>query len=418
MDEIIDESFFTEEMGSVCVKTEVEVQKTGFENSFNERQVGSIAMAIEPINGNSSLDAALDRFDAETDLQAIPVEINDRVVGVIERHIAEESTNSALKRLVSKNCSDYVTECSFYVNCNDFIEIISPQANEITIRDNIHYFVVRLNNRSFYGIVSIEDINSRLQKLREEDLKKAEVIQKNLLKVTSNVTGFPFDVCTWNKMANSVGGDYYAAQAIGDNKYVVSCFDVSGKNVSAALLTVTVASFFTMLEKLKKSDLTAAWLLNLLDDYLKQVVPVGNFITGVICLVDRKNSKLEIYNCGHTNTYVLLGGEGESVKVASLKPTLPPFGMGAISENLKSQANVGYKMPIKMGLQVNLYSDGFTDMQNEEGFRFEDEKAKDFFKSLYSADTYSVSKTIEDTVNNWVGRTMLPDDITVINMRF
>lgn len=416
MEEEIDESFFSEETENE--KVDMEIQKTGFENAFNDRQVGSISVAIEPISGRSGLDVAMERFESESDLQAIPVESDDRVIGVIERKTVEDSTNSALKRFVSKTCADYVKETSFYLNCNDFIEKISTEANNVALKNNTHHFIVRLNNRSFYGLVSIEDINERISRLREEDLKKAETIQQNLLKVVNKNNDFPFNVCIWNKMANPVGGDFYVSQQLSENRFITGSFDVSGKNVSAALLTITLASFFKMLEKTDKSQITAAGLISTLDSYLKDIVPVGNFITGCICYIDRLAGKVELYNCGHTNTYIFLKNEPDKYKIASLKPTMPPFGIGAISESIKNHKSECYKMPIKMGMQINIYSDGLSDMQREDGTRFDDENTRTFFKNLYSVDVYSFEKFVSKEVSDWIGRAMLPDDISIMNIRF
>lgn len=416
MDEIIDESFFTDELDSK--KIDVEVQKTGFENAFNDKQVGSITIAIEPISGRSGLDVALERFESESDLQAIPIEDDDRVIGIIERKVVEESTNSALKRFVSKTCADYANQTSFYLNCNDFIEKIAVQANNVALKENIHYVIVRLNNRSYYGIVSIEAINTKIAELREDDLQKAQNIQQNMLKVVTETKNLPFDVCIWNKMANPVGGDFYVSQELSENKFLVGCFDVSGKNVSAALLTITLASYFNMLKKSNKNFNSSSGLIANLDTYLKDIVPVGNFITGCVCFIDRTNSRIELYNCGHTNSYVFMKTETGNVKIASLKPTMPPFGIGAVYENIKENKITSYKMPLKNGMQINLYSDGLLDMQREDGTRYDDENTKDFFKKVYVNDVYSFNKFVEKEVSDWVGKALLPDDITIINIRF
>ena len=75
-------------------------------------------------------------------------------------------------------------------------------------------------------------------------------------------------------------------------------------------------------------------------------------------------------------------------------------------------------MPVKSSLQINMYSDGFTDMQNDDGERYDESRTKAFFGELFKTDVYSAEKTIEKTVNDWVGKTLLPDDITVMNVRF
>lgn len=92
--------------------------------------------------------------------------------------------------------------------------------------------------------------------------------------------------------------------------------------------------------------------------------------------------------------------------------------MGVITENLKTQSKTNYKMPIKNGLQINLYSDGFTDMQNEEGTRYDDDNTKSFFKELFFQDKYNAEKYIEKTVDEWTRNSVLADDITVMNLRF
>lgn len=52
-------------------------------------------------------------------------------------------------------------------------------------------------------------------------------------------------------------------------------------------------------------------------------------------------------------------------------------------------------MPVKSGLQIDLYSDGLTDMQNDDGERFGEERTKDFFLKLFNTDSYEVSKVTE-----------------------
>ena len=84
----------------------------------------------------------------------------------------------------------------------------------IPVKIEIKHFIVLVNNRSFYGIMSVAQMNSKLEDLRTHDLEKAAAIQQNMLKKNSNTKGFPFSVCIWNRMANAVGGDYYIAKEL------------------------------------------------------------------------------------------------------------------------------------------------------------------------------------------------------------
>ena len=87
-EEVIDSSFFSEDLEE---KSSVDVRKTGFENSFNERQIGSITMAIEPVSSRASIDVVLEMFEQQPDLTAVPIERDDAVVGVVERDVIEKN---------------------------------------------------------------------------------------------------------------------------------------------------------------------------------------------------------------------------------------------------------------------------------------------------------------------------------------
>lgn len=261
-------------------------------------------------------------------------------------------------------------------------------------------------------------MNSKLEDLRIRDLEKATAIQQNMLKKNSETKDFPFNVCIWNRMANAVGGDYYIAKEMSEGKYLIGSFDVSGKNVSAALLTVTLGSMFSMFDLMDASKLTSVRLATMLDNFLKKIVPVGNFITGAFCYVDFTNKVVEVYNCGHTNVFAYMKDENGKGRVATLQPSLPPFGMGAVTDAITGTKKGAYRMTINPGLHINLYSDGFTDMQNNDGERFDEQRTKDFFGTLVNTEVSAVSGEIEKTVTGWIQDALLPDDITVMNIRF
>ncbi|MBO4731418.1 MAG: SpoIIE family protein phosphatase, partial [Spirochaetaceae bacterium] len=105
-------------------------------------------------------------------------------------------------------------------------------------------------------------------------------------------------------------------------------------------------------------------------------------------------------------------------RVATLQPSLPPFGMGAVTDAITGTKKGAYRMTINPGLHINLYSDGFTDMQNNDGERFDEQRTKDFFGTLVNTEVSAVSGEIEKTVTGWIQDALLPDDITVMNIRF
>ena len=414
-EEVIDSSFFSEDLEE---KSSIDVKKTGLENTFKETQVGSITMVIEPVSARAGIETVLELFEQQPELSAVPIEQDDAVIGVVERDTVTKKGNSGFKLFGSKTCGDYVKQSPLTLNTRDFIEQIAAKVNETAIKIETKHIIVLINNRSFYGIMPIDKMNKRLEEIRAQDLEKAAAIQQNMLKKNSDTRSFPFNVCIWNKMANAVGGDYYIAKELSDGRYIIASFDVSGKNVSAALLTVTLGSVFSMLAVQDASKLTASKLVVMLDRFLQEIVPVGNFITGAICYVDYKAQVVNVFNCGHTNVFAFLKDETGKIRLATLKPTLPPFGMGAVAEAITTENKGPYKMPVKPDLQIDMYSDGLTDMQSYDGERYDEPRTKTFFGDLYKTDVYSAEKVIEKTVTDWIQNSLLPDDITVMNVRF
>lgn len=414
-EEVIDSSFFSEDLDD---KSSIEVKKTGYENTFKETQVGSITMVVEPISSSAGLEVVMELFEQQPDLTAVPIERDDAVIGVVERDTVLKKGGTGFKLFGSKTCGDYVKHSPLTLNTRDFIEQIAGKVNDRAINEEIKHIIVLINNRSFYGIMSVAKMNERLEEIRAQDIEKAAAIQQNMLKKNSDVKKFPFNVCIWNKMANAVGGDYYIAKDIGDDRYIIASFDVSGKNFSAALLTVTLGSIFSMLTVQDSSKLTPSKLVVMLDRFLQEIVPVGNFITGAICYIDYKAQAINLFNCGHTNVFAFLKDEGGKIRLATLKPTLPPFGMGAVADAITNENKGPYKMPVKPDLQIDMYSDGLTDMQTYNGERYDEPRTKTFFGELFKTDVYSADKKIEKTVADWTVNSLLPDDITVMNIRF
>jgi Serine phosphatase RsbU, regulator of sigma subunit len=397
-------------------------QLPNFSNSFSAKKIGSIAKYIEPVQGTNTIDTLVPLFQQNPDLEVVPVEEYDHVTGVIDRKTVMNATNSVWKRFTAKYISNYMENITIVLYADDFIEQTLPKIYEINMQYGIVYFPV-FYKTSFYGIVSLHEFLSRLADIRDQDLKNASVTQKYLFPDDTTLKSLPYAVTAWNRMANILGGDAYQVFKMNENQTVVGCFDVSGKNVAASLLTVAVASFFKSLRFMAKSTDAPGKIVSMLDTYLETVVPRGSFITGVLCFVDVKRNLIFIYNCGHASIYLLykdLGAAG-TPRIISVDPKLPPFGIGAIKENLAAAQDPKNRpfelLKAKPGIHIDLYTDGFSDMQSDDAVRFEDENVKRFFTELYDKPENEVYDAITKTVDTYIGHSMIPDDITVIDIR-
>ncbi|WP_407398143.1 PP2C family protein-serine/threonine phosphatase [Treponema sp.] len=418
--EFIDAMEFTGEQEVVRNENGTE----NFAKDFSPKQIGSIAKYIEPVNGSATIDTLIEMFERNPDLRAVPVEEYDRVVGIIDRHTVEEATSTAFKRFMSRTIIEMTTKVSVIFQAKDYIEKTLGRISELNKKFGMVYFPV-FDRRNFFGIVALDEFLDRMDEIRKQDLDKASQIQRSLFPSTDDLSKFQFGITCWNRMANTLGGDFYKTFKLGEFQSLICCCDVSGKNVAASLLTVAAISFFEARRKLPNISLDPVDILSEFDDYLQDVVPVGNFITGVFVYIDLKKHFFQVFNCGHTTTYLVYANSSKDdprPKVASIEPKLPPFGMGSVKSNLENSKKEDTKpyltLAAKKGIHLELYSDGLTDMVNEDGFRFEDQNAKNFFIDLYTKPTADVAKEIKYCVDNYIGNSMLPDDITVIDIRF
>lgn len=425
IEEIIDEQFFLDDTSDTSEKQRAE---TNFADMFSFRQIGSASKYVEPVNSSTPLETLAQMFKEEPELTAVPIEEYDRVIGVLDRNTVVENTNTAFKRFMGKDAGSYVKRISQVLYARDFIEKKLTTVSQISRESGIVYFPV-FNNRSFFGIISIDDFLERIAQMREQDMEKARSVQQNLLPDLNRLGSPPFKIGIWNRMSNLVGGDFYAAEKMSGSFYICACFDVSGKNYSAALLTVALGSFFSAIKQGLMKAQTPAELTGTLDLYLKEVIPVGSFITGALCFIDTSNNSVTIHNCGHTTVYVFAPkpqekGEAKKTILASIEPALPPFGMGEVNDLLnknpqtKNDAKTVYIFAYTPGMHINMYTDGITDMQNPDGIRYDEQMTKRFFTELYKKGASELSSFAEKTVDNWLQETMQGDDITLMDIRF
>lgn len=419
-EEFIDAMEFTGEKEVIRDENGIE----NFAKDFSPKQIGSIAKYIEPVNGSATIDSLIEMFSSDPDLRALPVEEYDRVVGIIDRKTVEDATSTALKRFMSKPIIEMTTKIGVVFQAKDYIEKTLGRISDLNKKFGMVYFPV-FDRRNFFGLVSLDEFLERMDEIRKQDLDKASVIQKSLFPSGEDLEKFQFGITCWNRMANTLGGDFYKTFKLGEFQSLICCCDVSGKNVAASLLTVAAISFFEARKKIPNISLDPVDILADFDDYLQDVVPVGNFITGVFVYIDLKKHYFQVFNCGHTTTYLVYANSSKddpNPKVASIEPKLPPFGMGTVKENLdksrKEEKKPYLTLAAKRGIHLDLYSDGLTDMVSDDGFRFEDQNVKNFFIDLYTKPTGDVAKEIKYCVDNYIGKSMLPDDITVIDIRF
>ena len=417
----VDESFFGVEDTSPAEKEKTS-ERQRFTEEFSFRQVGSICKYIEPVSVSHPIEYVLGVFDENPDIQAVPVEEYDVVVGYIDRATLKAATRGVVGRFFLKETAAYVKRVPLVIYAKEFCEQCLGKVFAAAKEAGANYFPVFYYRKSFYGLIALDELVARIDEVRKQDLERARIIQQGIMPNGESLKTLPFNVRAWNRMANPIGGDLYTVYKISDTKYLAGCFDVSGKNVAAALVTVAISSFFSGLKMFPHLATSPQQIIAALDRFVEDFVPLGTFATAGILYIDVEAKKLSVFNCGHTVIYFFVPGSlsngKRTIKVSQVEAFLPPLGMGAVAEALEGDAVKVPTCAIEKGLKAELYSDGLEDMQTEEGIRYGSDRVKSLFKSLYPVSRGEVAQKIEEAVLDWTERSMLPDDITVVDMAF
>jgi sigma-B regulation protein RsbU (phosphoserine phosphatase) len=377
---------------------------------FSPLQVGSIADCIEPLSATTDAEWALNSIAELADVEVIPIERDDAVIGYIERSVLQKAAGSTLQRLFQKDLESYVLPAHSWVDATEYIDRIVEKDLEQDERNDQGWYIVQ-HRRSYLGIVNIRTMLLQLNTLRAQDLRRAGEMQRHLL-AKDSPTDTRFGCVFYNRMAHEVGGDFHSSATLGPNRRLIACFDVAGKNVSGALAVNSLGAFFASLRLLGYSgDIgDTAGLFNAL---IREVNPDDVFVAAVLFFLDFETKTVDIYNCGYSPVFIFAPQEDRKVSCRISRPSLPPLG---IEDTLENHSPVS--VPMESGLRFVAFSDGLTDMTNPWGERYGEERCQEFLRTLYKERQSSIPKLVDAEVTRWIGESSLADDITLVDLRF
>ncbi len=388
--------------------------KPNLQEEFAHRQIGSIANQVDPVDASSSVEFVLNYFKNNPHQPALPIERDGVLIGILDRSIIQQVGESAWNRFWQKELDAYIHAPLLTLRADDYIEKHIDKVMQLNTEKGARFFAVYYR-KSFFGIVGLHEMLARVTEIRKHDMQKARTFQQNILEPFDQKKDPRYSLSTWNRMANEVGGDFYKDYSTPDGNYhLVGCFDVSGKNVAASLSTIAIGSFFTALRYFDLKDGFGTNVTLLMDKYVEDLTPGDVFVTSALCYIDLAKGLVHIQNCGHTPIYLFVPEEGNRIIGKTVNPNLPPMGMGII----KAEENTDYSVPISKGLRIVLYTDGLTDMVTPDGVRFDDERTKELFAATCGKSEAKTREIYTNTIEGWILEAMLPDDITIMDIRF
>jgi sigma-B regulation protein RsbU (phosphoserine phosphatase) len=377
---------------------------------FSQTQLGYIIEISEPIHISSSIDFVKAEFKKNPDINALPIEGENGIEGFIERD-AFLKHQSSLGSILNSSIKQYLSQNTISLNARENIEkalktIFLSGAEHVN-----NSMVYHLGD--FYGTVNTRKLINHILKLRDNELTKAEEIQ-NCILGSKTITTDHFNANIFLEMSHAVGGDFFLINKLSESTYCIGCLDVSGKDVSASLITGFVSGYFSSLQKLQDtSTCSGTEIINNLHSLIRGKTPEGYFIAGIIIFINVEKKEIELFNMGYSPICLITRGDGEN-KIYIKNPQLPPIGL----PNFTITPDLVLKLQMKPGISLFGYSDGLTDAQNQYGESFGEKRVYEILKSGIKKNDSDILQTINTEVKSFIGKSPQVDDITAFYIDF
>jgi sigma-B regulation protein RsbU (phosphoserine phosphatase) len=243
--------------------------------------------------------------------------------------------------------------------------------------------------------------------LRLQDLIEASEIQQSLIKTDFNTLANKekVDIFAIYKPARIVSGDLFDYFYIDDDHLIFTMGDVSGKGVPAAF-------FMSVAQTIIKSNATIISANRIVQKANNELFTTNRhqfFLTLFLGVLNIKTGVLMFCNAAHTPTYVLkLNGD---VIELSQSHGLP---LGIYPNKKYSNS----KITLEKGDSIVLYTDGITELQNEQKVHFGNERFVENLRVLVEFEPKNLVSRIEQSLEIYRGQATQVDDITLMAIKY
>jgi len=260
------------------------------------------------------------------------------------------------------------------------------------------------------NVIAVAIENKRLfkQQIRQERLKR-EMELASAMQLSMVPKNLPSKDCY--QLASiyqphlSVGGDYFDFMEFGDGKIIFCVGDISGKGLAAALLMANFQAIFHTLVN-NRADLIQ--FVKDVNIALFRITKGDRFITFFVAEYDMNTKKLTYVNAGHNPPVLVQNGKAEQLKkgttILGCFDELPFLETGEVT--------------IKKEATVLVYTDGLTDIQDEEGNYLGMDFLEEFVPKHAHLTPAEFNKVLVDMTESFVGDERdYPDDFTVLTCK-
>ena len=235
----------------------------------------------------------------------------------------------------------------------------------------------------------------------EGELEMARKIQVALL--PEELPAIPgYRIYAMNSPSRGVSGDFYQVVTRADGaEFVLFLADVSGKGMSASLLTATLEALAAV--SIQDGE-TPDGICARLNDLLEQRTPPERFATAFLAVFEKASGRVTWANAGHNpGLHVRPSGE-----VAQLKRTGIPLGL------LAGAAYSAERLELAEGDTLIVYTDGITEAANPAEEEYGLGRLERICVAHHGAGVEALATAIDQDLHKFAAGVPFADDCTFV----
>jgi len=258
----------------------------------------------------------------------------------------------------------------------------------------------------FSGLAAVAIRNAQLyedsvqkQKM-ESDLLVASKVQKALLPTrVPAIKGIK--IHAFSIPHSIVGGDIYDVFRMSEHKQAVSIGDISGKGAPAAILMAVAYSGF---KSLLKENNTVATVIARLNNFMVEATSSAHYLTFFYGVLDTAKMIFTYCNAGHNPPIIMRSDKSIEYMENG----------GIVLGFLPDQVYRQTVLPVASGDYIILFTDGVTEIKNESGEEFGEQRLENSLQRNYGMRPRDMRRRIVSDVKGFAGKTEFQDDFTIL----
>lgn len=369
--------------------------------------VGKICSSRYYVYQDTLVDDVADALLAESGIAVLAVvDCDMNTQGIIVRARLFDLLSKPFGRDLFKNRKiAAISEETDAVKTTKNIFVVAAELDGVTNNTDVRYYTLYDENKKFAGIFSTRNILVYLSELTMKDIALAKKLQNSIVKKSSAYNSERLEVVAGTKMAKGIGGDFYSARKYTENNWVVALCDVSGKGVSASLISVALSGMFSIYD----FNHGLVPFITSVNDYICDSFESGKFITGIFADINEKTGAVVIYDMGHSYTYVYGSKRVERIDAAD---TNVPLGIHHGLEPCRREI-VLQKNEVLITL-----SDGIEEQTNIAGEEYTVARFMNVLIKNIKQDAQSLRKTIFSQIKEFRNGQAVQDDMTYLLVKW